>query len=469
MKLRSCALVFAMVSFNAAAADFKPCDDAATHPALAGSLCAIEQAPADPSAAGTGAQVALFVRQFPATGTPAGRVWLVAGGPGESGAAFYGLLPRLRAAFPGFDLMVPDHRGTGFSTRLCAQEEAPASPGGTALEGAEWASCFAYLNAHPVHARRFSQTNAAYDLQRLLARTPRAGKTYVYGVSYGTQLLLRTLALGAPGIDGVILDSLVPLQDDAQADLSRRSLVTDAVGRQVLADCDASPACSSALGEPAEQLYSRFLARADKDPQLLATIPGQDARRFFGSLIDMPGAAGQIPALVKEADAGRAVHLQAVTASVAKDMAALGVFPQSPASMPLVIMISGSEHNLQPGRSAQSVRDEEAALLFASPLPGYLVDAPLPLYPHDALFARLPASLPPTLVLQGDRDAKTPYDAALRHIAALREVGPVQLYTAARVGHFVLWGDQGCALAAVRAFVLGAAPGGRCVSVRSGD
>ena len=469
MKLHACAFLLAIFSCNAGATGFAPCNDAATHPALAGSLCAIERVPADPSAVtGASGDVALFVRQFPAPGESRGRVWLVAGGPGESGAAFYGLLPRLREAFPGFDLMLPDHRGTGFSTRMCPQEEAPASPGGTALDGAEWATCFAYLNAHPVHARRFSQTNAARDLQRLLARTPRAGKTYVYGVSYGTQLVLRTLALGVPAVDGVILDSLVPLQDDAQADLSQRSLVTDAVGRRILARCDASPVCSNALGEPAEQLYRRVLARADQDPQLLATVPGKNARRFFGSLIDIPGAAGQIPYLIKELDAGGATRMQAVTAQVSKAMAAFGDFPQLPSSMPLVTMISGAENNLQPGRSAQSVRDEEATLLFASPVPGYLVDPPVPLYPHDALFARLPAHLPPTLVLQGEDDAKTPIDAALRHIAALRTVGPVQLYTAPRVGHFVLWGDQGCALAAVRAFVLGK-EAGRCVSVRSGD
>ena len=470
MKIRACALLLALSSVNAAAADFKPCDDAATHPALAGSRCAIERVPADPSgAAGSNGEVALFVREFPALGARRGRVWLIAGGPGESGASFYGLLPRLRATFPGFDLMLPDHRGTGFSMRMCPQEEAPASPGGTALENAEWATCFAYLNAHPASTRQFSETNAAYDLQRLLARTPRAGKTFVYGVSYGTQLVLRTLALGAPGVDGVILDSLVPLQDDAQADLSRRSLVVDAVGRRILADCDASPACSDAMGEPAEQLYRRVLARADQDPQLLATVPGKNARRFFGSLIDVPGAAAQIPYLVKERETGGDAHMQAITADVDKAMATLGAFPQSPPSTPLVILISGAENNLQPGRTAESVRAEEATLLFASPLPGYLVDPPFPLYPRDALFARLPTRLPPTLVIHGDRDAKTPYDAALRHVAALRKVGPVQLYTAARVGHFVLWADPGCAQAAVRGFVLGTQADQRCVSVRSGD
>ena len=70
------------------------------------------------------------------------------------------------------------------------------------------------MNANPAFTRQFPQTNGAHDLKSLLERMPRQGKTYVYGVSYGTGLVLRTLALGAPEIDGVILDSLVPLQED---------------------------------------------------------------------------------------------------------------------------------------------------------------------------------------------------------------------------------------------------------------
>jgi pimeloyl-ACP methyl ester carboxylesterase len=468
MKLRACALAFALLSpvSSVQAAAFIPCEDAATVAALAGSQCAIERVPADPSgAAGTQGDVSLFVRMFPAVGTRRGSVWLIAGGPGESGASFYGLLPKLRDTFPGFDLVVPDHRGTGASTRMCPQEEAVGSPGGTSLAGAEWGSCFESLNAHPAYTRQFSQTNAAYDLHTLLARAPREGKTFVYGVSYGTQLVLRTVALGTPGIDGVILDSLVPLQDDATADLSRRSLVTDTVGRRILAACDAGRKCSSTIGEPAEQLYRKVLARAAKEPHLLDAVPGKNVKRFFGSLLDMPDAAWQIPYIIREIDAGGTTRMHAVIASVEKETAAFGTFAQSAPSLPLVILISGAENNLQPGRTAQQVATEEADLLFASPLPGYLVDPPFPLYAHDAWFAKLPAQLPPTLVIHGTQDAKTPYGAALRHIAALRKVGKVDLFTAEGGGHFVLWSDQGCARAEVRNFVLGAAATTKCVSV----
>jgi pimeloyl-ACP methyl ester carboxylesterase len=460
------AALIIMCTGNAWAAEFTPCADAASHPALAGSLCAVERVPADHAATASNATVSLFLRKFPASETARGQAWLIAGGPGESGASLYGLLARFRDSFPGFDLIVPDHRGTGFSTRMCAQEEAPASPGGTALAGAEWGSCFAHLNANPTTTRQFSQTNAAHDLKLLLERTPRAGKTYVYGVSYGTQLVLRTVALGAAGIDGLVLDSLVPLQDDATADLSRRSLVVDAIGRQLLARCDTSRRCSARMGEPLENIYRRVLARADKEPALVAGVPGKNLKRFFGSLLDVPMVAGQIPQMIEELDSGDTTRIATVLAEVQKELATLGSFPQSPSSTPLVIAISGAENNLQPQRTQHDVAREEAGLLFASSLPGLLVGAPFPLYARDAWFARLPARLPPTLVLQGTRDAKTPYDAAVRHVAALRKAGPVELFSVEDGAHFALWADRACASHAVRRFVLGEEEQGQCVTIK---
>ncbi|WP_181259296.1 alpha/beta hydrolase [Pseudoduganella armeniaca] len=469
-RVRSLALVSLFFLSGAKAASFAPCDDAATDPALRGSQCAVERVPADPSgAAGTGGEIDLFVRKFPAEGASRGNVWLIAGGPGESGASFYGLIDAFRAAFPGFDLLLPDHRGTGFSTRMCPQEEALASAGGTALVGDEWGTCFARLQAAPAQARQFSETNAAHDLKRLLERTPSHGKTYVYGVSYGTQLVLRTVALGAPGIDGIVLDSLVPRQDDDKADLSRRSLVADAVGRQVLAACDASPRCRRTMGEPAEAVYRRVLERTASEPQLLAEVPGKNLKRFFGSLLDVPGAPWQIPYVIKELDEGKVTRLKTLVAEVKQTTAQLGSFPQSPPSVPLVSLISSAENNLQPGRTAQAVREEEAGLLFASSLPGLLVNAAVPLYPQDALFGRIPTRLPRVLVIHGDRDAKTPLDAAERHVEALRKNGPVQVYVATGTGHFSLWWNGACTRATVRKFVLGPQDESRCVSVSSHD
>lgn len=453
------------------AAGFKPCPDAATDSALAGSLCAVEEVPADPSGAaghaGKAGPVSLFVRSFPAAGKARGQVWLIAGGPSESGASFYKLVPTLRATFPGFDLVIPDHRGTGFSTRMCPDEEAPGSPAGSGLAGAEWESCFARLHADPARTRQFSQTNAAHDLKLLMERVPRKGKTYLYGVSYGTQLVLRTVALDARRIDGLILDSLVAMQDDDKADLSRRSLVADAVGRQLLADCDADPGCSARLGEPAENVYRRVLARARNEPQLLAAVPGGNLKQFLGTILDLPSAAREIPYLIKDLDEGKPDGAKAALAGAERDLATLGSFPQSPPSIPLAMLISGSENTLRPERTQKEVAAEEAGLLFASSLPGHLAGTSMPLYGRDAMFARLPGRLPRTLVIHGDRDGKTPYDAALRHIERLRQAGPVRLVTASRTGHFVLWADRGCAHAEARNFVLEKKGGAGCAPVAS--
>ncbi|MEC9149969.1 MAG: alpha/beta fold hydrolase, partial [Pseudomonadota bacterium] len=162
----------------------------------------------------------LFVRKFPAHGTPHGELWLIAGGPGESGASFYPFVDTLRAAAPGYDLIVPDHRGTGLSTRLCPEEESNGSPGGMALEGAEWGSCIGAMHANPRRTHSFSIGNAAHDLSLLIDRLGGDGRRYLYGVSYGTQLVLRVLTTAPPArLDGVFLDSLVPADDDVRHDL----------------------------------------------------------------------------------------------------------------------------------------------------------------------------------------------------------------------------------------------------------
>jgi len=453
---------------TAHAAPFKPCDDAASKAALNGSLCAIDIVPGDPSGAAGGsapsaAPVSLFVRKFPSPGPTRGQVWLIAGGPGESGASFYALVPELRQAFPDFDLVMPDHRGTGFSTRLCPDEEAPGSAGGAALAGAEWASCFQRLNEQPAYARQFAQTNAAHDLKRLLERTPRQGQTFLYGVSYGTQLVLRTLALGADGIDGVVLDSLVPLQDDATADLSRRSLVTDAVGRAWLARCDADAHCRAALGEPAESAYRRLLARLEGDPALNDAVPGKNLRRLFGAMLDVPFVADTIPYIVKDMNEGSTAALQGAIRKVEWQAAKLGAFAQSPPSIPLVSIISASENNLRPQRTAQDVKTEEKDLLFVSALPALLVEPGLPTYRPDAWYNTLPRQLPRTLVIQSALDPKTPHAAAMRHVEALRKAGPVAVTTVENGAHFVLWAMPACFTPAVRAFVRGdARPAPRC-------
>jgi pimeloyl-ACP methyl ester carboxylesterase len=463
-------LAMLSTTFVVHAAQFSPCVDAATAPALQGSMCKLETVPADyrsPNPA-TSEEVTLFVRKFPAQGGPKGSVWMIAGGPGESGASFYSLVPRVRRSFPGFDIIIPDHRGTGFSTRLCPVEEAVGSPGGTALAGAEWASCFTRLGNEPKLAARFSVTNAAHDLDLLIEREDSAQPAYVYGVSYGTQLVLRSLQVGRPNVAGVILDSLVPLQTAPEWDLSRRSFIVEAVGRQVLAQCDRSGTCAKAVGEPVETAYRRLLGKAEQNPVLLTSVPGKNLKRLLGSLLDVPEAASRIPYLISDLDKGHDTELKRVLALVEAKTDELGSYPQSPPSIPLVSIVSNSENNLRLGQTAADVQREEKSMLFTSSLPGLLLNAGLPSYARDEYYGRLPDVVPRMLVMQGTLDPKTHYDGALSHVMALRQVGlgPVDMVTLENGSHFALWTSPSCFESAVRFFLAGAAKGNWVCSTR---
>jgi len=453
LPLLALALCLPWTSASAAAA-YAPCTDAASQPGLQGSLCATRTVPADYGDRKAGA-LTLFVRKFPAQGVRRGSVWLVAGGPGESGASLYPFVGVLRRSFPGFDLIVPDHRGTGYSSRLCPAEEAEESEGGAALAGAEWGSCLQRLANDPGLARQFAITNAAHDLKGLI-ESGRDGKpVYLYGVSYGTQLVLRTLQLGPLPVKGLVLDSVVPLETDPRWDLSRRSFVVDEIGRKILARCDADPQCAAAMGEPAAAVYRRLLAKARSDRSLLDKVPGKDLPHFLGALLDLPALRARIPYLIRDLEQGRSTELDAVLAGLPALQAQLGNYPQSPPSIPLVGIISNAENDLRPGRTAAEVEEEEAPLLFRSAIPSLLASSTLPRYQRDRYFGRDPVRLPPTLILQGTLDPKTHYDGAVLHAAALRRHGPVSLVSIIDAPHFILWLAPDCFARQVGAFVAG--------------
>jgi pimeloyl-ACP methyl ester carboxylesterase len=444
--------------------DLVPCADAGSHPALTRSLCALTPAPltydgADPDTAG----VELFVRKFPAEGRRLGQVWLVAGGPGESGAGFYAQLKRLRAAFPGYDLMVPDHRGTGRSSRVCPEDEAEASPGGRELSGAEWGSCFGLLESRAAWPQAFTISNAAHDLSGLMARHDGGGKTFLYGVSYGTQLVLRTMVVAPPArLDGIILDSLIPPEGDDQWDLSHRSQVVDAVGRQILARCDADTACRARLEGSAETAMRAVV----DDPALAGLFPGEQPKLFFGSLLDDPAARALIPAVIAGVRAGDTAPIEAAKARLEAQMAPFAAVGAS-SSVPLVAVISASENNARPDLTRADIAAEAADLLFTSSLPGQLAGSAAFAYPRDAAYGTSPSRLPPVLILQGDHDPKTPLAGARAHADRFRAAGPVRFVTVADAPHFILLTAPGCAEAEIRAFTREARAGEEVCGVNS--
>lgn len=433
-------LITALLTSNAVAAtpqNFTPCADANTQPALAGSLCLSVALPFHHDQADDQRSAQVFVRKFPAVKSK-GAVWLIAGGPGESGASFYPHLKTLQRAFKGFDLLVPDHRGTGFSTRLCPTEEALASLGGTSLVGEEWGSCIGSLWAKPQDLFAFGITQAAHDLDFLIQTHSSKGKVFVYGVSYGTQLVLRTMSLTKNKISGLVLDSLVPVQTDTRFDLSQRSQVVDEVGRKVLKLCDAEPSCDANLNESSERSLQLLYAQLAAAP---LTIEGQRfddlaLKEFLGHMLDIPEARKKIRELILDLEAGRTEKYRDILKILQSPL--VSNYPQSPVAIPLVLVISGSENNLQAKLSADEIKAEQSQLLFTSPLPALLAQNSMPRYERDAYFGQEPQFLPPALVLQGTLDPKTPYEAAREHVSKFAGKSAISFIAVEHAPHFIL-------------------------------
>ena len=448
-------------SISAQASSFQECPKEHQHPALTDSLCAKISTPLHhkneaQATAENSETISLFVRRFPARDQAHGSLWLIAGGPGESGASLYNLIETYRDAFPQLDIYIPDHRGTGASTTIC-KEEGINSQAGTALAGAEWGSCFGSMYANPDYVKAFSITKAANDLKLLIKNHGTKGKQYVYGVSYGTQLGLRLLQLDDIEIDGLILDSLVPLQDDTQYDLSQRSFVVNQIGHALLEKCQQKSSCHKGhdLIAIAKKLSQKFSSLESLDPKLKSL----SLSNSLGMLLDIPHLRNDIPKILlalNNADAKPFLktlnEAQSYYESFNKGYSNFG------SSIPLVQVISAAENNLRLNISKQEIKAEEKELSFSSPLPTLMAEVSLPRYTQDQYFSKQPENLPKTLVLHGDMDPKTHYLGASKHKEKLRSYSPnstITMITVREAPHFIAANAPSCFKQYASAFVNG--------------
>ena len=447
---------------------FGPCPVEAGHPELADSVCSVQTVALDPDAP-DGETIDLFVRKFPARTERAGEVWMLAGGPGEAGTSFYTKIADFRARFPGYDVLIPDHRGTGRSSRLCAGETLD-SEAGTALAGAEFGPCFGEVWAQAERTTQFSMTHAARDLDTLMDRLGGDGERWVYAVSYGTGLALRFGQLHDAPVDGLILDSLVPALDDTQYDLSRRSHTVDMVGRRVLAECAADPACNERFEGGIEAAYARLLeaiAAGERD-DIGAAVPGGNFKHTLGTMLDVPAARARIPDMIDIAihrpEALEAFYADAVVPAF-DALSAVSDYEASAFSITLAGLIGVSETNRRPEMTAEAVAAEEAGLWFTSPLTQLQTRTSMPAYPRDEWFDAPYADMPPVLVVHGTLDPKTTLEGARRHIAALEAGGTdIALTVVERAPHASWFFAPDCLYDAMEDFMGGEAVAERCSS-----
>ena len=445
---------------------FARCEDASDFAELSGSLCAMVEAPLHPGIPGAG-HVDLFVRKFPALGERVGEIWMLAGGPGETGQSYYTEIADFRTAFPGYDVFIPDHRGTGQSTRLCSGET-PDSPAGTALAGEEFGPCFGEIWRNSERSAAFSMTNGAQDLDHLIDALGGEGRRYVYGVSYGTGLAMRFTQLRTVSVDGIVLDSLVPALDDAEHDLSHRSHTYDAVGREVIARCAADAACNARFEGGVEAAFAQLITEIDAGERedLAEYVPGGNLKHALGMMLDTPESRALIAdALMLAIETPEALpgFFETEVTPAFDLFAAVAEYPDAAFSITLAGLIGESETNRRPDMTAEDVAREEAGMGFTSSLTTVQTFTQMPLYERDAYFDAPYENLPPILVLHGDLDPKTHIEGARRHIADMREAGgDVHLTVVEDAPHAVWFFAQNCVQQSLHAFFIAQSPAASC-------
>ncbi len=436
---------------------FSDCPDAQSFPELADSRCTVFQTALDPGQPG-GETVELFLRKFPATKRREGEFWMLAGGPGESGASFFTRIDEFRARFPGYDIFIPDHRGVGRSSRLC-EGETPASDGGTALTGPEFGPCFGEIWQNAERTTAFSMTHAARDLDALIGAFGGRGQRVLYGVSYGTGYAMRYSQLRTQRIDGIVLDSVVPPLDDDRYDLSRRSHTVDMIGRRVLAECAGDAVCNARFEGGVEAAYSSLLADISEGrrEELAELVPGGNLKHVLGSMLDIPATRAMIPDLIDLAinepaalPAFFADEIDPATAVFADLMA----YENADFSITLAGLIGMSETIRRPEATAEDVALAETELWFTSRLTTVQTFTNMPTYQRDAYFDAPYTNLPPILVVQGTLDPKTPLEGAQLHIQDMVDAGArVELVTVDRAPHALWFFAPQCLDNAIAAFV----------------
>lgn len=191
----------------------------------------------------------LLSRRPAASGVAATQLWLVQGGPGGSADVFStsGTITALAGALPDVEIYTMEHRGVGESAALrCPEQKSADSPGGPSIVGDEVPACAAFIDEAAGGALHgFSTTEAARDLQAALDATREEGTPQiVYGLSYGSYLVLRFLQLFPDGVEAVVLDSVsVPGKSFADSDL-QPDVVAEALARR----CENEPVCGDRMG-----------------------------------------------------------------------------------------------------------------------------------------------------------------------------------------------------------------------------
>jgi pimeloyl-ACP methyl ester carboxylesterase len=341
------------------------------------------------------------------------QLWMLAGGPGASSIIYEHHADLLTQADDSLEIYLPDHRGTGDSSRLgCPFQEADTSQLGAYVAPPEWPGCAEAVQAEwGSRLDAFTVTNAANDIGILVESARRDdAQVVVFGASYGTFWGGRYLQLFPDQADGVILDAIAP----PTASLARQDLHADEASVDLFQACIDDPGCGPRFaGDPrafALDLYDRL--DAGHCPGIQIYGPARVLlRQAFGQMMMGWNGRRLIPAALVRADRCAGDDVAAI-----QQLFEYFFFPDAGSELllrewgwVLSYYVVFSELFETPEPSIEQMAQwRDQAVVSRDVTSGF--DAPiavLPRYEHDRWYGGLADTGMPLLMLQGTWDPAT--------------------------------------------------------------
>lgn len=372
-----------------------------------------------------------------------GQIWLLAGGPGDSGTlTFPSFMLGLRDADLGFDVYTLDARGTGGSEWLgCPDQEADSSDLGPDLSLDEIEACADYVeDTYGDRMDVYGATHAALDLAALIHHTREEGKNVLlWGFSGGTFWAQRYLQFFPNQADGVVLEGIVP----PDGSVVFHDEYFDLIGRELLAECAADAFCGSKLPDPEATLLA-LLDKLDQGHCPTLQTNSADFLALIGRLNYFKPTHEFVPALIYRVDR---CSFQDVSALLQFVEFMFGE-PEPEYAHSIVLFINQIfselwEHkSFSNNRSLLAYLDEVYEDILIGYEVGYVRNEVYQQWdryddPHDDTWAQTDV---PMLMLQGELDPATPHDFALA--VADHFDGPLQHWASFPYsGHNVTFGS----------------------------
>ncbi|MBN8716256.1 MAG: alpha/beta fold hydrolase [Stenotrophomonas sp.] len=334
-------------------------------------------------------------------------VFFLAGGPGQSAVdTFPAMDPVFKEVRKHRSVILVDQRGTGHSNLLSCRpskddDDADTSP---AAMQAQAAACAAELSKK-ADLRFYTTTDAVADLDAV-RQAIGAKQINLVGVSYGTRVAQQYAMRHPQATRSIVLDSPVP-NKLGLGNIFARNL-DDALTLQ-FGLCSKDPACRGALGDPRAELDVLLTTLRAHPAQVQyrdatsgemkqGTLRAETVAGLVRMYAYMPLAAGLLPKLIHEANAGRYENLMALARMLTDGM-------QDAMAMGMQLSVVCSED-----ADSMVARAEDAGTVLGNAMPSGMA-AMCKAWPKGRVPADFnqPLATPvPALVLAGEFDPVTP-------------------------------------------------------------